>query len=708
MSCSDYPTAQTAKTFKLDAETTNDVVTLEQDRTSAASDGKTKKTFWGIENDATLQRDNIDQLAETQRENLESTFTAQFAYKRIGNISAYVGQSLPESEKLNSYQYPDDSGEWYGPVQDQAFPITIPADPSSNNGWALVNSLTSSSLPLYTDIVFKASGGNSAIENMILEFSSNPLSYAVGTILKTGGTTWEYSSSTGPISIENFRIFDVLCLTDFKVPSGGDDSSLIQDALNTASTKGVATYAPSNTYILNNGILPNDGQILFGDGDTTIFDGSACTGDGVIHFIGKSYGTIEKIKLIYNSSEPTSGVVMDGCNNITVRNNLIETAPNDINVTAVRVVSSSLSGFSQTKKIQITENRIFSPSLAVLCQSQSNVYTEDVSITNNIVTMNQTSGLFEFTVGIIKVDKYCRNTVISSNVLDGGGNAKAFIQAEEGIDTLTISSNSIRDCAPWGIRLYDGQLSLPIRNITITGNSILNAGIDVGLGGSPVCENISITSNVVIDSPDRGINADLSDTVEGLLIDGNTVKNPTLEGIYVRSPKSIVTNNHVDVVASDCLELRNAGNSTVSGNILKTVDGRVITIFNSPQLAISSNQIEMTNSTQLGAVVYLSGSFGGDAYSGNIFKSGATHAVYFNGTEDICTFTGNNFVSGNIRSGDSHYRYGNIGITNYRESSGDPTGVFTPPYVGAEAFDGTSGNWYKSTGATSSDWKLIT
>lgn len=144
--CSDFPTASTAKTFLLDATTEHERVTLEQDRTPPASDGKTKKTMWGIENDATLQREDIDQLAETQRENLESTFTAQFSYKRIGNISLYVGDSLPEVDKLNSYQYPDDSGDWYGPVQDQVFPITIPANPSGDNGWALVNAITTTSL----------------------------------------------------------------------------------------------------------------------------------------------------------------------------------------------------------------------------------------------------------------------------------------------------------------------------------------------------------------------------------------------------------------------------------------------------------------------------------------------------------------------------------------------------------------------------------
>ncbi|AUR99414.1 hypothetical protein NVP1265O_35 [Vibrio phage 1.265.O._10N.286.52.F6] len=138
MSCEDYPTAQTAKTFKLDAETVNEVVTLEQDRTSEASDGKTKKTLWGIETDATNQRDEFEQLASDQRDNFESSFSSQFNFKRIGNISDYAGQSLPEADKLNSYQFPDDSGDWYVPEQGQSFPITIPTDPTvAGSNWYL-------------------------------------------------------------------------------------------------------------------------------------------------------------------------------------------------------------------------------------------------------------------------------------------------------------------------------------------------------------------------------------------------------------------------------------------------------------------------------------------------------------------------------------------------------------------------------------------
>ncbi|MDC0644044.1 hypothetical protein OAP32_00540 [Crocinitomicaceae bacterium] len=58
----------------------------------------------------------------------------------VGNISDFVGGTLTDAEYLNSYQYPDDSNEWYGPTQSQTFPITIPADPTAaGSGWILVS-----------------------------------------------------------------------------------------------------------------------------------------------------------------------------------------------------------------------------------------------------------------------------------------------------------------------------------------------------------------------------------------------------------------------------------------------------------------------------------------------------------------------------------------------------------------------------------------
>ncbi|AUR95229.1 tail fiber protein [Vibrio phage 1.204.O._10N.222.46.F12] len=81
-------------------------------------------------------------LAEDQRDEFETTFNAQFVYKRIGNLSDYSGMTLTEEDKLNSYQYPDDSGNWYAPLQGQAFPYVLPIDPTvSDSGMVLTSTV---------------------------------------------------------------------------------------------------------------------------------------------------------------------------------------------------------------------------------------------------------------------------------------------------------------------------------------------------------------------------------------------------------------------------------------------------------------------------------------------------------------------------------------------------------------------------------------
>ena len=170
-----------------------------------------------------------------------ATFQAQFAYKRIGNISDYVGDSLPETDKLNSYQFPDDSGDWYGPLQNQSFPIVIPADPSVDDKWALTTAATTdfvldafkTETQKYTDIAYKASGGNSAVENMLEDLNLNPLMYEIGTYIKTGGMTWRYEDSTGPITEKNFRAFNSVNVMDFGAMGRGvtDDTDSLRKAV---------------------------------------------------------------------------------------------------------------------------------------------------------------------------------------------------------------------------------------------------------------------------------------------------------------------------------------------------------------------------------------------------------------------------------------------------------------------------------------------
>lgn len=88
-----------------------------------------------VDTDAT----NAAQSASEAQAAADSVATTQFVRSRIGNISDYAGDTLTESERFNIYQYPDNSEYWYGVKDGESFPVTIPADPSSDSKWAIVN-----------------------------------------------------------------------------------------------------------------------------------------------------------------------------------------------------------------------------------------------------------------------------------------------------------------------------------------------------------------------------------------------------------------------------------------------------------------------------------------------------------------------------------------------------------------------------------------
>ncbi|AUR83363.1 pectin lyase fold/virulence factor [Vibrio phage 1.033.O._10N.222.49.B8] len=80
---------------------------------------------------------------------------------------------------------------------------------------SLIESTFPNEVPKYTDVVYKALEFLSPFEQMIEGLSLNPIMLAVGSVIKTGGTTWKYEDSTGTITPENFRVFNAICILDF-------------------------------------------------------------------------------------------------------------------------------------------------------------------------------------------------------------------------------------------------------------------------------------------------------------------------------------------------------------------------------------------------------------------------------------------------------------------------------------------------------------
>ncbi|AUR82310.1 coil containing protein, partial [Vibrio phage 1.023.O._10N.222.51.B4] len=245
---------------------------------------------------------------DTQREQFDSTFQAQFQYGRIGNISDYVGQSLPEADKLNSYQYPDDSDEWYGPIQSQTFPITIPADPTvSGSGWALVNALTPSSLGGLTNyqassvadmingnalggtvslsigqrwIVDDYYGGSTPSESGVLFFKV----VAAGTGTDDGGKYIDVPGGVFQLEQNLKKRVDIKAygaVPDCVSSIGTDNTLRIQRAFDYANANKYANYIPAGRYLAE-GLVTNTDAVLFGDGRYLSLLCSNETGDTIL------------------------------------------------------------------------------------------------------------------------------------------------------------------------------------------------------------------------------------------------------------------------------------------------------------------------------------------------------------------------------------------------------------------------------------------
>lgn len=99
------------------------------------------------------------------------------------------------------------TGEYYTALQNTS------VDPVGDNvNWKVQNDLNTGNLSDYTDIVYKASGGNSAVENML---TAKP---DMGVISSTGSGVWQRVSGDGS-SLDHYKEIQKPTLIDFKSES---------------------------------------------------------------------------------------------------------------------------------------------------------------------------------------------------------------------------------------------------------------------------------------------------------------------------------------------------------------------------------------------------------------------------------------------------------------------------------------------------------
>jgi hypothetical protein len=197
------------------------------------------------------------------------------------------------------------------------------ADPVGDDAnWR--SAVSAESLSQYTDIVYKASGGKSAVENLLADFNLNPLMYAIGTIIKTGGTTFEYKDSTGAITLSNFRAFNGKCCFDFGIKGDGTPESpaKISEFLQLAGT----LLFPDGTYSISEAMEIQSNSRIFNDG-LFVASGILVNEESVIFFRDCDNVETHNLRADCGLFPANSGVIIrDNTSQIRLYNTSVENA----------------------------------------------------------------------------------------------------------------------------------------------------------------------------------------------------------------------------------------------------------------------------------------------------------------------------------------------------------------------------------------------
>ncbi|AUR91823.1 pectin lyase fold/virulence factor [Vibrio phage 1.165.O._10N.261.51.B7] len=323
MSCSEFPTIQTAKTFKLDAETQHEVVTSDNDRTSPASDGKTKLTLKGFENQVDTLiaegsqdiQDVIDQGEQDIHDAIENTIGKSYIGAWAQGVTTFT--TMNEYSDFNGITYKPKPGVTLPYTAQTADPTTSPdnanVEPFSDVNSANLGGLTPYRANNVSDMVSGiTSGGNS-------------VTHVVGQVWGVY-SQWRVTSVSNPMTLDDFEPVGSVCVDDFSnLVSGVDWSPAIHAALDASGS----VYFRNRQYKVNSGITISKDNAVIGTtlrnffdvvstltGNAPVLDFSDCTDDICISVTGK-FVTLQGVAIDggYNNSTSTKALQVGTTNN---------------------------------------------------------------------------------------------------------------------------------------------------------------------------------------------------------------------------------------------------------------------------------------------------------------------------------------------------------------------------------------------------------
>lgn len=447
----------------------------------------------------------------------------------IGSLVTYNGNPYLSNSNDNMGETPSSSQKWDSVL-------------TENNG----------------QIAFKSDDSNSAVENMISNFSANPLSYAVGTVISTGISKWAYEDSTGPITIDNFRVFDVICVRDFGAyGEGGDDWDGIQATMDYVDQRpnraGVIYFPipPSGKYRVTKTLTGNTDpssvsyNMTFlgasasngGAGGGSIIEMDSLSGDPLLKV--DSGFMAENMKFSYPNAKANgtiaSPIFTVVCDNYT-----------DVADVDVAFVNCHFLNFHRAIKmvgrgLHLDEVDFTGGGSATEECACIDLYLQDPFLPGNEVdqVITEAQRVYSFKGGRVHATNgaYLRNKDTNANLIKGVQITNLYLDSN-----VKILNGSLRDSNVVGVvalnsnaKLFDIPDGGAFKDVTISGgvySGIRQESLGESYGSGGAVSQADIDARLFTNFIEIGVGCDVS----GITVDGNVIKGVLRDVVNTQSP----------------------------------------------------------------------------------------------------------------------------------------------------------------------------
>ena len=430
------------------------------------------------------------------------------------------------------------------------------------------------------------------------------------------------------------------------VGNGSTDDTTALQAMFTAA-KYVDLGDSSKNYKITSALTIQTGTVIVG-GYATITQTTNNT--QIINYTGRSNISISGVKFVgvgtdFLDSDSSLAVAIygnSGESNIDVFNNIFE----NFSYTAFRAKNAN--------RIQFCNNIVVGPGAPILEPLDGSCYgalfdsgCSNITASNNTIS-NAAQGF--------RIENTIDCAITANNIYDIIGQHGIYAGPNSG---LTISDNTIRNTSAVGIKVQSDNAIDDCLNITITGNTIDDAGdqgilLQNGAGATSQAKklrNVVVDGNAINITASSGINA--QNIVNGV-ISNNTIRNVASRGINLSACDylTVDSNTIIDVQLSGISDQAAINQVSITNNNLHNV-GQISTgsdrygIFldaASTTIKIAANTITDANAKmQYGIYTPGVGQTSLEVYDNSVGQATDTGARFKNATDAMIAYRDNYF-----------------------------------------------------------------